>query len=429
MEIKVEQHDSLTELLVQGVLDNTWADHLDRAIDEVARGRTHRLLLNLSQVTYLSSAGISVLLKAHAQFQKIHGFFGVSDPSVQVRQILKLTGLEKRLICDADVVRRSSGTMLATSRPEYRCVALGDVDFELYDLGGETPMRCQIIGEPQRLAAGRFAEESSRRVSFTREIFGLGVGAFGGGFADCRERFGEFLAVAGSAVQQPSQAGAAPDYQLAQEEFVPVVEVLYGLQCTGDFAHLARFERYQESSTIGLSSLVEQCLVLVEADAIALVAVAESAGLVGASLRRSPATALVSSSGADQADLFTHPGVREWLSFSPERVYSRSLALVVGVAARAPLSQKAVKLAPLLRPLDREAKVLGHFHAAPFSYAPLKKRRLNLQQTVGALFDAKEPQGVLHLLGDYREISGAGESQFVSGACWIAPLAEVLVEG
>ena len=28
-----------------------------------------------------------------------------------------------------------------------------------------------------------------------------------------------------------------------------------------------------------------------------------------------------------------------------------------------------------------------------------------------------------------RDISGAGESQFVSGACWIAPLAEILAEG
>ncbi len=429
MEIKVEQHDSLTELLVQGVLDNTWADHLDRAIDEVARGRSHRLLLNLNQVTYLSSAGISVLLKAHAQFQKIHGFFCVSDPSAQVRQVLKLTGLEKRLICDGDVMRKSDGAMLVTSRPEYRCVALGDVDFELYDLAAEKPLRCHVIGDAERLTRGRFPDESSRRIPFVRETFGLGVGAFGSGFSDCRERFGEFLAVAGAAVQQPAQSGTASDYQLAREEFVPVVEVLYGLSCTGDFAHLARFERFQESTTIGLSSLIEQCLLLAEADVIALVTVAESAGLVGASLRRSPATATAAPRGGAQADLFSHPEVRDWLSFSPERVFPRSLALMIGVAARAPLAGNAAALAPLLRPMDCEGKLVGHFHAVPFPYAPLKKRRLNLQQTIEALFDAKEPQGVLHLLGDFRPISGAGESQVVSGACWIGPVAEIVVEG
>ncbi|MBI3866452.1 MAG: STAS domain-containing protein [Planctomycetia bacterium] len=432
MEIQTQQHDSLTELLVQGVLDNTWADHLEKAIDEVARGRSHRLLLNLNKVTYLSSAGISVLLKAHAQFQKIHGFFGVSDPSAQVRQILKLTGLEQRLICDADVVRRSSGTMLVTSSPEYRCVALGDVDFEMYDLDPQTPLRCRTFGQSERLANRSFPEDSSRRVPFVPETFGLGVGAFGGGFADCRERFGEFLAVAGAAVQQPAQAGAAPDYQLAREDFVPVVELLYGLQCTGDFSHLARFERYQAGHTIVLSSLVEQCLTLAAADVLALVIVAESAGLVGAALRRSPATAQDAATRAgngDDAGLFSHPAVRDWLSFSPERVFPRSLALVAGIAARVPVAARAAALAPLLRPIDAEEKLAGHFHAAPFPFAPLKKRRLNLQKTVESLFDAKEPQGVLHLLGDFRQISGAGESQFVSGACWMAPLADIAVEG
>jgi anti-anti-sigma factor len=429
MEIKVELHDSLTELLVQGVLDNTWADHLDRAIGEVERGRSHRLLLNLSQVTYLSSAGISVLLKAHAQFQKIHGFFGIADPSPQVRQILKLTGLDRRLICDGDAVRHSCGTMATTSRPENRWVALGDVDFELYELRPEKPMQCRVIGDAQRLTDGPIAEESSRRVPLGRGTYGLGVGAFGSGFADCRERFGEFLSVAGTAVQQPAQSGAAPDYQLARGDFVPAVEILYGLVCTGDFAHLARFERFQESTTIGLSSLIEQCLELAKSEIIALVTVAETAGLVGASLRRSPATALTQQNAGVQADLFSHPGVREWLSFSPERVFPRSLALMVGVAARAPLNEKAAALASLLRPLDREGNYVGHFHASPFPYAPLKKRRLNLEQTIDALFDAKEPQGVLHLLGDFRPITGAGESQLVSGACWIAPLSEIVAEG
>src|SRR6478736_5254944 len=114
MEIKSVETEGLVELQVQGILDTTWADHLTAAIDEVIRGQSHRLLVNLKEVTYLSSAGISVLLKAHAQFQRFHGFFGVCDPSPHVRQVLKLTGLEKRLVCDGELARRSRGTMLLT---------------------------------------------------------------------------------------------------------------------------------------------------------------------------------------------------------------------------------------------------------------------------------------------------------------------------
>ena len=37
-------------------------------------------------------------------------------------------------------------------------------------------------------------------------------------------------------------------------------------------------------------------------------------------------------------------------------------------------------------------------------------------------FEHQTLQGVLHLLYDDRGISGAGESEFVRGACWVGPL-------
>ena len=92
MEIKTVHTDDLVEMQVAGMLDTNWADHLSVAIDEVIRAQSHRLLVNLKDVTYLSSAGISVLLKAHAQFQRIHGFFAVCDPSPHVRQVLHRRG-------------------------------------------------------------------------------------------------------------------------------------------------------------------------------------------------------------------------------------------------------------------------------------------------------------------------------------------------
>lgn len=427
MEITAERTGDLIELHVRGVLDSNWADPLENAIGEAVRGGSHRMLLNLQNVTYLSSAGISVLLRAHSQLQQIHGFFGVCDPSPQVRQVLRLTGLEQRLICDGETVRRSKGTMLVTARPDYRCVALGEVEFELYDQSPETPLKCRTFGNAGRLADRSFSAGQSRRVPFGRETFGLGLGAFGNGFDECRERFGEFLAAGGTAVQLPGQAGSTPDYQLARENFIPVIEVLYGLQCTGDFSQLARFENAKDSAPIGFSTLVEQCLSLAEADLTGMVFVAESAGLVGAALKRSPAQQSVGA--GTSADTFTHPEIREWLSFSPEHVHLRSLALVVGVAGRSPLRNGSASLSPLLRPLNAAGTISGHFHAAVFSYRPLKKRRLDLNQTLASLFESEHLHGLLHLLSDFREISGAGESEFVSGACWFGPIAGVSGEG
>jgi anti-anti-sigma factor len=428
MEIKAVEVGELLELQVFGALDSNWAEHLGKAIDEAVRNGSHRMLLNLGGVNYLSSAGIAVLLRAHAQLTRIHGFFAVTDPSPQVREVLKLTGLQQRLIGDKQTLRRSSAMLLSTVQPQFRCLTAGDFNFELYDLAPERPLSCRMLGDPGRLPAGRFTAEDTRQVSFDRGTFGLGLGAFGSGFDDCRDRFGEFLAAGGAAVQLPAQNGSAPDYQLVRDEFVPTVDVLYGVQCAGDFAQLARFVGKQDARPIGLAELAAECLSRSESDLAGMVIIAESAGLVGAALRKSPAIAVPA--GSDSVvDLFAHPEVRDWLSFTPERVHPRSLALVVGIAARAPAKSGADHFSAFLRPLDAEGGLAGHFHAAVFSYRPLKKRRLDLVETVGALFEAEQLSGVLHLLGDFRELNGAGESAFVSGACWTAPVAEILPEG
>jgi hypothetical protein len=119
--------------------------------------------------------------------------------------------------------------------------------------------------------------------------------------------------------------------------------------------------------------------------------------------------------------LFTHPGIRRWISFTAEPAFAGSLCLVVGIAAKEAPSE----LQPMLRPLSKKGSLTGHFHAAAFPYQPLKKGRIDLTATVDALFARESVQGLLHLLPDEREASGAGESEFVRGACWAGPITKV----
>jgi hypothetical protein len=85
-------------------------------------------------------------------------------------------------------------------------------------------------------------------------------------------------------------------------------------------------------------------------------------------------------------------------------------------------------LMPLLRPLG-QSELAGHFHAAAFSYRPVKKREMDLQAATARLFEAETPQAVLHLLNDNREITGAGQSQLAAGTCWMGAISDVTVAG
>jgi hypothetical protein len=142
------------------------------------------------------------------------------------------------------------------------------------------------------------------------------------------------------------------------------------------------------------------------ADTAAVVIVGEAAALVGAALRQSPAHPA-------GADLFAFPAVRSRLTFTTERAFARSLTLAVGIVSR---SQQ-----PQLRPLGKSPDLFGHFHAAAFSFGPLKRGRIDLKETVVNLFETESLLGVLHLLNDTREAVGIGQSEFIRGACWAGP--------
>jgi len=409
MEIRKQRIGDVLELEIQGRLDGYWADHLAQSFDDAIREGARNLKVNLSDVSYLSSAGIRVLVRAHKQLSAIQGSFSVSAPSEAARSILELTGL-------MDLLVPAVTPGLKTSPSGARIFEKENIRFEVISLTPEARLSCQVIGDPAQLHGERFREEDCRSVAFSNYSFGLGLGAFGTSFADCAGRFGEFLAVGGAVTYLPADGTNVPDYMLAAGTFIPQIEVLYSILCEGNFQMVVHFERKDAGGVAKLGEIVEGCLEIAGAEALGIVMIAESAGLVGTALQRSPAIR------DSETALFAFPQVRDWLSFAAEPVFTRALTLVVGVAAR----KAPALLIPLLRPLG-QSELAGHFHAAAFSYRPVKSREMDLQAVTAKLFEAETPQAVLHLLNDNREITGAGQSQMAAGTCWMGPISDVTV--
>lgn len=407
------------EMRVEGRLDNESAEHLTAAVNDAMRQGRHSVVVHLEGVDYVSSAGLGALVRAYKQFKSVRGFFGVGSASPVVAETIRLTGLATLLLCKLDAVKETPPSHAATVMPTFRVATAAGMDLEIYDLRPGAKLECRMWGDPSRLEGG-YSRGDCRPVPFAADVLGLGLGAFGRDFPECAPHFGEFLAVAGCVAQQPPQGLDKPDYQLIAGDYVPNVQMLYGLTCSGSPAQMIRFESTHATRRVSFSDLVEQCLSQTDESQAAMVFLAESAGLVGARLQRSPAEVEEQSRSR-----FTHPEIRRWLSFTPERAFPRTLALVVGVASRGAPVGDAAALGPMLRPLRPSGDIWGHFHAAVFSYRPFKKRKLDLTETVASLYENEDLQSVLHLLHDDREISGGGESEFVSGACWVGPIGAV----
>lgn len=402
MEITRIQTSGALELRIRGRLDGYWADHLQNSIAETMREGHDRIRLELSDVNFMSSAGIAVLMRCHRQLQRIDGSLAVVRPSPQVRTVLQMTGLANMLIvADEGTSELEAGPVDGT-----RVERAGAV-FHVFDLAPGAEVRCRVIGTDAPLAASAFREEDCLSVPLQESGFAFGIGAIGEGFSDCRDRFGEFVAVGHAAAYQPADGTNVPDYLVGTGGHASKLQVLYCLAGDGSFARLIRFDA-GSSRAIILGDLATSCLEMSGADTAAVVIVGEAAALVGAALRQSPAH-------PGEPDLFAFPAVRSRLTFTTERAFARSLTLAVGIVSRRQQSQ--------LRPLGKSPDLFGHFHAAAFSFRPLKRGRIDLKETVANLFETESLLGVLHLLNDTREVVGIGQSEFIRGACWAAPAA------
>ena len=401
MEISRQTSGDLIVLQLAGRLDANWCNHVESALSAAVRDGEHRLHLDMSAVSYISSAGIRVLLTCYKQLRAINGLFGVIRPSEAVRSVLELSGLKMLITSEiaASTTTEDDGKKLASPSAAYELFALG--------AGG---MKIEAVGDPALLAQGSSVQPATRR--FDSTTVALGIGALGGNFAESSARCGELLAVEGVAAFQPADGSSRPDFMLSEGALVPEGHLVLGLSAQGSFTSLLRFEANDEDRRIGITELMQTALESSGANAAVVVAVTETAGLVGATLRQSP----TSTPGA-QDERFSFPQIREWLSFTSERSFRDTTSLIVGVIAKPGTAFDA-----LLRPLASGPGLLGHLHAAVFPYRPLRKGRIDLKPAVTSLFDGQSLQSVLHLICDPRGFNGAGESELYRGAVWIAPI-------
>jgi anti-anti-sigma factor len=413
MEVTKKQSGDILDVRVEGRLDSYWADHLSSALEDAVRAGSHRIRIDLAGVGYMSSVGIRVLLRFYKQAQQLGGSFTVVNPADAVKRVLELSGLQTLLQAEASPPP-SKAARTAERRIEHAGAAI-----DVFPLAADAGLACETFGNPEKLERGRFGPEDAFEISFPSTVFGVGLGAFGDTYEECRNRFGEFMAAGGTAAYLPTDGTNVSDHISCSGDLVPRVNALYALAVEGSFSRLLRFDCGDEAGGIALSDLIGAGFEVTDAPAVGAVVVAESAGMVGAALRRSPAAE------RDQEDLFAHPGVRSWMSFTPERAYPGSLCIAVGIATRAPNET----LAPFLRPLRNDAQPAGHFHGAAFSYSPMQKGVIQLSETVARIFETQTLQCILHLLNDRRQMSGGGETEFVRGACWVGAIEHVAAGG
>jgi len=409
MQIETKIIGECAILSVSGRLDASWAEHFHGTVQETIRDGHHHVRIDASGLDYLSSAGIRSLLRIQRELAAVKGSFGIIRAAGFVADTLRLSGLEQ-LMVSASELSDAETSGRADRAPVDAVQSVTGIRFETHLLAAQ--------GEITVRSAGRWNTWSpvlngdAEEISFPKTVFGLGIGAPGKDADAARPRFGEFVAAAGHVAWLPGDGSDTPDYLEQAERFVPGLHVIQALTGEGDFSHLIRFSPEEKGDCLSLSDLFLRILQTTRSNAAAMVGLAEVEGLVGTALSRSPGLIQASDHPCD------FPEMRNWLSFSGERIHRQAQALVVSFLSRdtspIPVSQ--------LSPLTSRPELRAHTHAVILPYRPLQQGVPDLEPAVRSLFEDNGPIGLLHLIEDGRPAVGLGQSAFIRGACWCAPL-------
>ena len=98
MTIEINKNDNETIIKVAGRLDTTTAPALDKAVNEDAAG-CQNLVIDMSGLEYVSSAGLRVLLSAQKKMQQV-GKMTVKNVCEEVMDVFEMTGFADILVIE-----------------------------------------------------------------------------------------------------------------------------------------------------------------------------------------------------------------------------------------------------------------------------------------------------------------------------------------
>ena len=356
MKIEAAREGGAAVLRLGGRLDREWAEHLSSTLEDLLQHGVRSVTIDLSDVTYVSSAGTKVLARWQQELAVLRGEVKLSELPPALRETFTIAGWDSRLDAIGDSAYAPKNLRQSSWQLQAGFSTSGD--YQMSSCVPEGTLSCHLHGDPTQLTRAPLGPDDCSIVAFPASAFGLGLGAIGGSYEECRDRLGELVAVAGCVAYFPTDGARMADYLVGEGPVPPRAVLASGVTCEGGFSKLVRFSTKPEVGAIPFSELAAVCLEAAGGKVAGMVIAGETTGLSGARLRQCPGVAQLQ---------FEVPAVRDWLSFSPERTHSVTTAIIAGVVARAPEGP----LASHLRPLGVIGQLYGHFHAVVFSYHPL----------------------------------------------------------
>lgn len=95
MEITTTEHDAVTVLALSGSLDATTADQADELLAAQFSNQRYKLVVDMSEIEFMSSAGLRSLLSALQTARQAGGDVRLAGGSDNIKRVLEFSGFTR----------------------------------------------------------------------------------------------------------------------------------------------------------------------------------------------------------------------------------------------------------------------------------------------------------------------------------------------
>jgi anti-anti-sigma factor len=200
------------------------------------------LVLDCTELTYLSSAGVRFLLTVQKAASAGGAAFALSALQPFCASVLEMSGLSGMIpvyASPAEAVRALRGGSAAAEGGDRHDTAAGTFVFHTV---GSTAGTIDILGEVGNVIDCAITRENVVGKPFFETEYSLGVGALGGKPEDYLPLMGEAIMVAGAMVWLPTDGNNTPDYMIPRKASTTVVmQTGFNASIRGGFNEFVEF--------------------------------------------------------------------------------------------------------------------------------------------------------------------------------------------
>ncbi len=406
MEISREIRKNVLVIKLDGRLDARWADYVGQVIEKEVKAGYHNFILDLETLNYISSAGLRTFLGLKKKLQPVDGSVVISGLTDFTRKVFEISNFNK-LFQIFDSVSEAEGHIAKGKEPVTQKETTEVVELEnatyRYQVLKQEPSVLVVNGSINKLPFAQYSETDMTQQPLSNIRYAIGIGSLGDNYKDIKDTFGEMLVLNHNVFYLPTDGSDVPDFLLTRHLDTAVnICTLFSAAFQGDFNLSIRFKAKHKEKGISIADLYEDLFKLCEnlesfKGLFAIVICAETVGLLGASLKKSPIKENASSNGQQ---ILSKENLKNWLNFSADPGNKNKILCAVGLG----FNRKKVSdfsnnfIQSLFHISENDQDIFTHNHGAVFDFMPLAPEAYDVEKEIEKIIQHGNCISVLHLL-------------------------------